>query len=88
MTNFQVKISQTGHDSYGAWREGTHDDLLLAVALACWAAEKKASPKGLRWLRVKTGRRPFYAQGISSRFPEALNELNAGFHVTWIGGNG
>jgi hypothetical protein len=29
MTNFQVKIPQTGHDSYGAWREGIHDDLLL-----------------------------------------------------------
>ena len=46
MTNFQVKISLTGHDSYGAWREGTHDDLLLAVALACWAAEKKSCLKG------------------------------------------
>lgn len=58
MTNFQVKISLAGNDSYGAWREGTHDDLLLAVALACWAAEKKALPKGLRWPRVTTGRRP------------------------------
>ncbi|HEY7307847.1 MAG TPA: hypothetical protein VH643_00670 [Gemmataceae bacterium] len=23
-----------------AWREGTHDDLVLAVALACWWAER------------------------------------------------
>jgi hypothetical protein len=22
-----------------AWREGQHDDLVLAVALVCWAAE-------------------------------------------------
>jgi hypothetical protein len=58
MTNFQVKISQTGHDSYGAWREGTHDDLLLSVALACWAAERKALPEGLRWPRARTRRRP------------------------------
>lgn len=56
MSNFQVKISQAGHDSYGAWREGTHDDLLLAVALACWAAENKLLPKGLHWPRVSTGR--------------------------------
>ncbi len=40
LQNFQVKISlETAHDSYGAWREGTHDDLVLAVALALWVAE-------------------------------------------------
>jgi hypothetical protein len=37
LENFQVKISiDTAHDSYGAWREGTHDDLVLAVALSLW----------------------------------------------------
>jgi hypothetical protein len=40
LLNFQVKISDQAHDSYGAWREGTHDDLVLAVALACWAGEQ------------------------------------------------
>jgi hypothetical protein len=40
LQNFQVKISlDTAHDSYGAWREGTHDDLVLAVCLALWIAE-------------------------------------------------
>jgi len=39
---FQVKISaETAHDSYGAWREGAHDDLVLAVALALWAGERQ-----------------------------------------------
>lgn len=34
---FQVKIDPlTAHDSYAAWREGAHDDLVLALALACW----------------------------------------------------
>jgi hypothetical protein len=32
---FQVRISQSGHDSYSA-REGAHDDLLLALSLVCW----------------------------------------------------
>jgi hypothetical protein len=31
----------TGHDSYGQWREGQHDDLVLAVALAAWWAETR-----------------------------------------------
>jgi hypothetical protein len=38
LQNFQVKISDNAHDSYGAWREGTHDDLVLAASLALWAA--------------------------------------------------
>ena len=86
MTNFQVKISLAGHDSYGAWREGTHDDLLLAVAMACWVAEKGWLPKGLRWPKIKTGRRPIYAHGISrlSQLSEVLNGANANFHLLWI----
>jgi hypothetical protein len=40
LTSFQIKISLSGHDSYGAWREGTHDGLILAVAMACWAGQK------------------------------------------------
>ena len=40
LLNFKVKINpQTAHDSYSAWRENIHDDLVLAVALACWLAE-------------------------------------------------
>jgi hypothetical protein len=45
LQNFQVKISDLGHDSYGAWREGTHDDLVLAAALACWHAERVPKPR-------------------------------------------
>jgi hypothetical protein len=44
LAGFRVKISlTTGHDSYGAgedWRPAPHDDLVLAVALACWEAGK------------------------------------------------
>lgn len=38
--NFRVKISAEGHDTYNNWRESDHDDLLLAVAIACWTAEQ------------------------------------------------
>jgi Terminase RNaseH-like domain len=42
LQNFQMKISLTsGHDSYGAWREGTHDDLVLALACALWCGERR-----------------------------------------------
>jgi len=38
LTAMRVRISASGRDTYGAWREGAHDDLVLAVALACWRA--------------------------------------------------
>lgn len=41
LQNFQVKITTAANDTYGAWREGTHDDLVLATALACWLAEAR-----------------------------------------------
>lgn len=41
---FKVSISLKGHDSYGndvgPWRENPHDDMVLAVALACWYGER------------------------------------------------
>jgi phage FluMu gp28-like protein len=41
LLNFRVKINvATVHDSYEAWREGNHDDLVLAAALAAWKAQK------------------------------------------------
>ncbi len=40
LQNFQVKITDAANDTYGAWREGTHDDLVLAAALALWTASR------------------------------------------------
>lgn len=40
LLNFRVKINpKTGNDSYEAWREKDHDDMVLAVALAVWWAD-------------------------------------------------
>lgn len=33
---YRIKISPGGHDSYEAWRESDHDDLVFALGLACW----------------------------------------------------
>ena len=41
MQGFQVKVTEAADDTYGAWREGSHDDLVLAVALALWVGKKK-----------------------------------------------
>ena len=67
LLSFQVKISVSGHDTYGAWREGTHDDLVLATALAVWVGEKKVLPRGMRYKleRRSTGRR-LHPEGLMS----------------------
>lgn len=42
LQNYQVTIDpKTAHDSYSAWREGIHDDLVFTVALACWLGEHR-----------------------------------------------
>jgi hypothetical protein len=40
MAEMRVKATSPGHEQFGAWREGTHDDLVFAVALACWGARR------------------------------------------------
>ena len=41
MAEMRAKVTPAGNMQFGAWREGTHDDLVLAVALACWAARRR-----------------------------------------------
>jgi hypothetical protein len=43
LANFKAKISDAGNDSYGAgddWRTGNNDDLILALAMALWCANR------------------------------------------------
>ena len=40
LENFRAKITPAGRDTYEAWREGDHDDTVLATALACWFGER------------------------------------------------
>lgn len=44
LQNFQVKISNSGFDSYEG-RSGTHDDLVLSLSMALWVARRRRSWK-------------------------------------------
>lgn len=39
LLNYKIHVSEEGHDQYGAFKIGTHDDLVTALGLACWYAE-------------------------------------------------
>jgi hypothetical protein len=36
---FRVKVTTAGNETFEAWRERDHDDMVFAAALACWGAE-------------------------------------------------
>jgi len=42
LESFRVKVTVAGNETFEALRERDHDDLVLAVALAAWAAESLA----------------------------------------------
>jgi hypothetical protein len=46
---FKVKMTPGGQETYESAREGDHDDLVIAVALACWFRHSFTEP---RWLGV------------------------------------
>jgi hypothetical protein len=40
LRNFRAKITPAGSEQFlSDWREGQHDDIVLAVAMACWLGE-------------------------------------------------
>lgn len=50
LENFRVRYTARGHETFAAWRESIHDDLVLALGVAVWLGE-----------RVGTGFRSYYA---------------------------
>jgi len=40
LMNMRLKITADANETYSAWRDSDHDDLVLAVALATWRASK------------------------------------------------
>ena len=48
LTNLKLKINASGHDSYSAWRESEHDDLVLSLALSAWYGEYRYSRRHRR----------------------------------------
>lgn len=55
MLNFRTKVRlEDGEEQYGVWREGVHDDLVLATAISLWYGSRFSMD----------GRRPLYDLGI------------------------
>ncbi len=54
-------IAQSG-DPFAAWRDGSGDDLVLALALACWQAERQPPMRAPEWIGPPRPRGNFQAR--------------------------
>jgi len=58
LLTFKVRIDpKTAHDSYDTWREGIHDDLVLATGIALWTAQKIVPTTGSKFPIIGIKRR-------------------------------
>jgi hypothetical protein len=48
LETFRVKVTASANETFESWRERDHDDLVLAVALAAWVAERGIQQYWLR----------------------------------------
>lgn len=51
LSNFRVKLSVGGNETFEG-RSGVHDDLVLSLAIAVWAAEKRDHGPGIALLHI------------------------------------
>ncbi len=51
---FHVKVKVAANETFEAWRERDHDDLVLAVAMAAWLAEHNGQDPGPTVIREET----------------------------------
>jgi hypothetical protein len=71
LLSFRVKLSDTGYDRYEPASSSDHDDLLLALSLALWTAERKP----IRYARISVprGRIPNLDLSDLSRYPDRFS---------------
>lgn len=53
LLNFKIKVTSKGNDTYEAWREGDHDDLVLSLAMAVWYAVRYGTTEERRSSQAK-----------------------------------
>ena len=49
LSNFTAKITSSFNEAFGCWRENQHDDLVLALSIACWFFERMNRIQTLRF---------------------------------------
>lgn len=81
LANFRVRISSAGSESFEG-RSGVHDDLVLSLAIALWAAEKRDAVAGAGWLELARRELDQYHESRGGK-PERIAKTWAVNSVEW-----
>ncbi len=65
LAEFKVKISRAANEQFGAWADGQHDDIVLAVALICWLFEETGGGIPVTDESVSTGEPSPFAKDLN-----------------------
>ena len=81
LENFRVKVTKAANEVFGAWREGQHDDLVLALGIGCWVGENCCAvgiPESPPESRALMSRAP----GADDSEPETERDIDGKLIVT------
>ena len=81
LETFRVKVTEAANETFGAWREGQHDDLVLAVALAAWMGERCLPEGPVAWRTCWAGNGRVVRRHQTSRI-----RARSQYHPTQIAG--
>jgi hypothetical protein len=49
LDTFEIHVSEKGADQYGAFKTGSHDDLVVALGLAVWLGNELGTRTVMMW---------------------------------------
>jgi hypothetical protein len=70
MMGMEVRVSPSGREQFAAWRRGRHDDLVFAVALACWGAAQNRYQPETHWVNRREAEAAEEFRGVVGRLRE------------------
>jgi len=79
LLNYDIHVSEEGHDQYGAFKTGTHDDLVCALGMACWWAI---------WKKKDTLLDSIYASEVLGDTSEGAVHPEDDYRIGWVPARG
>ncbi|MGA7075608.1 MAG: hypothetical protein WBZ42_03550 [Halobacteriota archaeon] len=79
LLNYDIHVSEEGHDQYGAFKTGTHDDLVCALGMACWWAI---------WKKKDTLLDSIYASEVLGDTSEGAIHPGDDYRIGWVPARG
>ena len=85
LLDFQTKITLASNETWGAWREGQHDDLVLALGIALWLGEAMPSdPLAGMWEILDDAKKAeAHSPAPKSRLQTIFDEIDLDVKGNW-----